>query len=404
ATYSIHDIEGPVVEEDGITTRALFRVAIPYNVSANIDKVCLDAYYTNVALAKVCVGPTSIDTNGRGSIPVSVHIPTISGSAHENALASILKGGIVADWPEFVVTGSNSSEYTDAPIWLRRALSATFIRFKPTPLHIPQHHLPPINEFVTATVVDKFYAYWSANNSYHPWVGLSAKTTISLPNLTKSDVFVEVQSLVPYLTLVDDELGPFAVVTTENFSFSTKQLSPLCFCVSCSCDRLGLDAILGMEHVFAQIMKRSIVSGRFLATVNGTLDVVFLTSIGRLRVESMPFHLDLDKWADLGIPPVDRTSPLLVVKRDDVLSIDGIPKPAISRIHISNTTQEHISLDVDLDVKNPFSYGAYMSDVAFMLSYSGLHIATISLREPALRQGQNDITLYVDFFNHATDP
>ncbi|KAJ2568258.1 hypothetical protein IW140_003986, partial [Coemansia sp. RSA 1813] len=58
---------------------------------------------------------------------------------------------------------------------------------------------------------------------------------------------------------------------------------------------------------------------------------------------------------------------------------------------------------VDLEVENPYSYGAHMSDIAIMLRYAGLHIATVGLREPTLNQGRNTITSYIDFYNHVSD-
>ncbi|KAJ2660070.1 hypothetical protein IWW48_003122 [Coemansia sp. RSA 1200] len=122
--YTVHDINGPMIERDkgGVKVGALLHVAIPYNLSANIAKVCLDAHYANTTLAEVCLGPASIITGGLGPIPVGIHVREISGSAHEYALAKILRDVSIGNWPDIVITGSDPNEYTGAPVWLRRAL------------------------------------------------------------------------------------------------------------------------------------------------------------------------------------------------------------------------------------------------------------------------------------------
>ncbi|KAJ2555487.1 hypothetical protein EV175_002254 [Coemansia sp. RSA 1933] len=117
----------------------------------------------------------------------------------------------------------------------------------------------------------------------------------------------------------------------------------------------------------------------------------------------MPFSVGMNGW--IGWENIDAISlPLPAFRHDYAISPVGFPKPTISNIHISDTTQDRISLELVFEVKNPFRYGAYMSDIAFMLRYSGLHIATVSLREPALNRGQNTVTSFVDFYNHASDP
>ncbi|KAI9506728.1 hypothetical protein BX070DRAFT_218403 [Coemansia spiralis] len=403
--YTVHNITGPVtsIDGDGITAQAIFHAMLPYNVAANLDAVCLDVQYANVTLATACIGPTSIFPEEPSDIPVDIHVLQIADSTHEHALADIAKNIASGRNLDLVVTGSDPSSYTTSPLWLRQVLHRISLPIETTFPQLPRMHLPPIGEIVKDATIDKIYVYWSAAQSYHPWAGILGKAIIDMPNPTKANVSVEINSIVPHLQLFDKQLGPFASIDAASALFRMQQLAPLEFCVSCDCERLGLDAIPGMEHTFTRIMKQSLVSRHIALGINGTLDIMLHTSIGKLHINSMPFYAEIDKrFSDNSdsnnIPGLDMLpafNPLLASKA---------PNFSLSRAHISNTTQELISIEVDLDVENPFSYGAYLSDLAMMVNYAGLHVATVGIRELALGQGQNNVTIYIDFHNHVNDP
>ncbi|KAJ2150994.1 hypothetical protein IWW43_003623 [Coemansia sp. RSA 1935] len=86
------------------------------------------------------------------------------------------------------------------------------------------------------------------------------------------------------------------------------------------------------------------------------------------------------------------------------MSNNKLAEISVTRIHVLDTTRDQIKLEIDIGVENPFTYGAFISDMALEVNYAGLHIATVGVKELSLSQGTNDVTVYVDFNNYPGDP
>ncbi|KAJ2880109.1 hypothetical protein IWW38_006004, partial [Coemansia aciculifera] len=143
----------------------------------------------------------------------------------------------------------------------------------------------------------------------------------------------------------------------------------------------------------------------------GSLDVSLVTSIGRLRIDRLPISTSIDYQLTSSSPLRQPADNALVAGNLDA-SLAGqhkfepskVPEVLVSRIHITNTAKYLIAAEIGLEIDNPFSYGAFVSDLAVMIRYSGLHIATVGVKELSLQRGQNNATVYVDFHNHSDDP
>ncbi|KAJ2606975.1 hypothetical protein GGF44_006542, partial [Coemansia sp. RSA 1694] len=268
-----------------------------------------------------------------------------------------------------------------------------------------------IGALVKDIVVDRLYAFWSAEDSFNPRASLVGHALVSLPNPADANVTLDVDSLVARLDLLDDELQPFAAIDTSAAPIRALQTAPLTFNVSCAFDSLGLGVVSGKEQDFTRTMKRALVDRRLAIGVNGSLDISLVTSIGRLYVDKLPIFTSIDYQLESGSLLDQPADVALGTKSLDTLSVSQrksepskVPEIRVSRIHISNTTKHLVAAEIGLDIDNPLSYGAYISDLALMIRYSGLHIATVGVKELSLERGQNNATVYVDFHNHSDDP
>ncbi|KAJ1958677.1 hypothetical protein GGI12_004672 [Dipsacomyces acuminosporus] len=380
----------------GITSHANMRVQLPVNVSANVGAVQLSATYQNITIASAKIGPVSLGHKDSSLVPVELHISPISTAAHEQAIAQIAKTIGSGKEIELIVSGADPNKYTTVPLWLRHALYRLRLPVGTSTLSIP-NTLPSMDGIVKDIVASRLYAYWSADDSFYPWIGVSGQTVFELPNPTGADISIEVQSLVPHLELLDQDMRSFATVDSPATPFQIKQLAPMTFALQCDFDRLGIRAISGKEHQFTDTMRHAITDRHLVLGINGTLDVTLLTSLGKLHIDEMPFHAFVDH----------RFEPQGAEQHDDKakLSNPGTgTKLSVSRMHITHTTADKIASEIDLAIVNPFSYGAYITDLAMQIRYAGLHLATVGVRELSLGQGTNNVTLYVDFHNHPADP
>ncbi|KAI8320468.1 hypothetical protein GQ54DRAFT_318067 [Martensiomyces pterosporus] len=383
---TIHDISGPVADEGrgGVTAHAKVHIQLPLNVSASVGALQLSATYENVTIATVEVGPVAIGSSGSGVVPIVANVKPISSPAHESALAQMARKIGNGKDLELAILGADPSEYHTAPLWLRRALHSSTLPMSTCILPLPTS-LPSMDGVVKDIVANRVYAYWSAKESFSPWIGVSGQTVIQLPNPTGASISIEVESLVPHLELLDDKHHAFAAV---------KQQGPMSFALVCDFDRLDIHAMSGKEQQFTHTMERAITDRHLLFGVNGTLDVALVTSLGRLRIDDMPFHAFVDHTFETqsdGKEAGEATSM-------------AVPEILVSRLHITNTTRDLVKAEIDLAIANPFSYGAYITDLAVQIKYAGLHIATVGVKELSLNQGTNRVTVYVDFYNHPGDP
>ncbi|KAJ2159787.1 hypothetical protein GGF46_002784 [Coemansia sp. RSA 552] len=400
ANATVTALAGPVTDpqRDGITTQANVEFSLPAGVAANIGALWLDIGYGNVTIVTVEVGPVSVPGNGTALIPISATVKRIADASHEAALVELMKKASASEPFQVTVSGADPSDYDTVPRWLRQALRNVAIPVSSDQLSPPLLGSPsfPLDDVIRDVVVDKLYAHWSAKDSYQPWARISGQATIDLPNPSGSDVAFAIESLTPNLCLLDDEGQAFATVDTSAAMIQVVQEAPSRFVASCDFDRLGLSVLSGKEPQFTQAVSRVLGDRRVTVGVNGTLDVSLVTSIGRMRIDSLPFHVAIDR----SLEPDNGT----VGDAGDILSMPTLPDIAVTRIHVVDTRQDLVALEIGLDVDNPLSYGAHITDLALMVNYSGLHIATVGVKELSLAQGASAITVYVDFFNHIGDP
>ncbi|KAJ2813568.1 hypothetical protein FBU31_007426, partial [Coemansia sp. 'formosensis'] len=158
-------------------------------------------------------------------------------------------------------------------------------------------------------------------------------------------------------------------------------------------------------------MKKALVDRRLAVGVNGSLDISLKTSIGRLRIDRLPIRTSIDYQLESNSIPdqVPKSAHGMngigtSSTHQRKLEPSKVPEIRVSRIHITNTTKYLVAAEIGLAIDNPLSYGAYMSDMALMIRYSGLHIATVSMKELSLERGLNNATVYIDFHNHPDDP
>ncbi|KAJ2586321.1 hypothetical protein IWW49_004085 [Coemansia sp. RSA 1797] len=259
---------------------------------------------------------------------------------------------------------------------------------------LPRDVSLPIEDIVKSVAVDKLYGYWSAKDSFNPWAGVSAQVSIDIPNTTAADVKFEIESLVPNIQLLDEDQLPFATVDIPTTPIRVMQTGELQFVASCDYDRIGLSVIPGRELQFTRAMKRALSDRHVAIGVDGTLNVSMTTSIGQIHIEALPIATNID-WK------FDR---LEVAGGDSEMSNNKLAEISVTRIHVLDTTRDQIKLEIDIGVENPFTYGAFISDMALEVNYAGLHIATVGVKELSLLQGTNNVTVYVDFNNYPGDP
>ncbi|KAJ2825672.1 hypothetical protein IWW50_002745 [Coemansia erecta] len=401
---TVYDATGPVADtrRGGITAQANVKLELPALVSANISPVCLEFSYRDVTIAAAEIGPVSVDSNGTGDVPVTVNIRQIATRAHEAALADMAIMASSGEGFELVASGADPSRYDTAPRWLRRALSNITIPIQSDMLQLSRDTPLQVADIVKEVVVDKLYAYWSAQDSFEPWAGVSAQALIDIPNPSAANIIFEIESLVPRLQFIDKEQRPFATADIPTTPIQLRQTAASQFVVSCDYDRLGLRVVPGRELQFTHAIKRALSDRHIALGVAGTLDIVLNTSIGRIRIGALPVSTDIDWKFDSANATEDRS--LIFAGSSDELYAGKPAVISVSRIHIVDTTRDRIMLEIDVRVDNPFAYGAFITDMALMVKYSGLHIATVGVKGLSLSQGTNDVTMYVDFNNYPNDP
>ncbi|KAJ1830378.1 hypothetical protein LPJ63_004970 [Coemansia sp. RSA 2711] len=390
---TIRDFVGPIADtlRGGVTAQATVKLELPALVSANVSPVLIDISYHSIVIAVAEVGPVAVYSSGVGDVPLKVNLKQIADSVHEAALADIIAKVSTGEVFELVASGAGPQSYSTAPRWLRWALYNSEFAIRSDLLKLTHDFALPVQDMVKDLVVDKLYAYWSAEDSYKPWAGISARATIDIPNYSAANATFEIESLVPNLRLMDDEDQlPFAIVDTPSIPVELKQMAPLQFVVSCDYDRLGLRVVPGRELQFTRAMRRALADRHVALGVNGSLDIAMATSIGKIHISALPVGAYFD-WKFDASPAVETAA-------------NPSAEVSVSRIHVADTTRDLISLEIGVNVNNPFTYGAFISDLALMVKYSGLHIVTIGVKELSLSQGANDVTLYVDFHNYPNDP
>ncbi|KAJ1932120.1 hypothetical protein FBU59_006478, partial [Linderina macrospora] len=232
-----------------------------------------------------------------------------------------------------------------------------------------------------------------AQESFNPWVGISGQTIVELPNPTNANVSVEIESLVPSLELLDEDQQAFAVLDQPQTPFRVKQVSPMTFMLLCDFDRIGLNVVKGQEKQYTRVIQRAITSRQILGGVSGTIDVLLNTSLGKLRIDAMPFHAMVNHTFEISEEP-----------EVDVFRRSALPDVEVTQIDITETRADLVRAQIDLAVTNPFNYGAYITDLALQIKYAGLHIATVGLKELDIGKGANTVTVLADFHNHPDDP
>ncbi|KAJ2718255.1 hypothetical protein GGI07_005828 [Coemansia sp. Benny D115] len=415
---AIQYIHGPVVDNarGGVTAKAAVVAAIPMaNISANIDAIELDVAVRNTTIASARIGPINLDFGGTASIPVLVNIKEIADSAHELALADMARSIAVGKAIALNVSGSTPDYNSTAPMWLRKALHKTLISLTTDSVRIPTGVRFPTMDAIKNVMVERLYAYWSAEDGFSPWVGVAGEVAIELPNPSNSNVFVEIESLIPHMQLLDVKDQVFATVDTPTIPLSVKQTAPLAFVASYDFEHLGLNVVPSKEKQFTNTIQRALVDRRLVVGINSTLDVVLATSIGRLQIDALPLLARIDHTFDSDAnndkQPSSHHVGVLPEPNVSRHALGGgrpmpgrVPELAVSRMHITNTTKDCVAMEIDLDVNNPFSYGAFMTDFAMHIDYAGLRIARIGFQKLALDQGSNKVTFLIDFYNHPEDP
>ncbi|KAJ2850091.1 hypothetical protein IWW36_002145 [Coemansia brasiliensis] len=399
---TFQDVVGPVddIYNGGVTTHAKLLLNTSSPVSANISPVRIDARYQNITIASVDIGPVSIFADGISSIPVTTNIRRISDNAHEKVLADLAVKMSSGEGAELLFSGADPSCCDQTPLWFRQMLHVIELPIAADIIRLPRYTLPHFEKSIVS--IDKLYAYWSAEDSYKPWAGISAQALIEIPNTSGANATFEVESLVPHLQLVDKDNQPFATIDIVAIPIQLKQVAPFKFVVSCDFDRLGLSVVPGREKQFTYAMKRALSDRNLLFGVNGTLDVVLATSIGRIHMSELPIDAEIDWVFDS-----DSQISLKYVDLIDAVSNAGADsssaKVSVNRIHVAETTHDLLVFELGLDISNPFTYGAFITDLALNINYDGLHIATIGVEQLSLSQGKNTQTVYVHFNNYPED-
>ncbi|KAJ2890034.1 hypothetical protein IWW38_004354, partial [Coemansia aciculifera] len=241
---AVDELRGPASDtnQGGVTGRATIRAMLPAGFAANIDAIRFSVGYNGVSIARADIDPVSIAATGAASIPATVNIRQIAGQQHHDALADIARKIASSEDVELSITGAPSTDYNTAPAWLRRALSNVVV---PVSFNLarlpPAQHLPSIGALVEDLVVDRLYAFWSAEDSFNPRASLAGHALVSLPNPLDANITLDVESLVARLDLLDDEQQVFAAIDTTTASIEARQSAPLAFNVSCAFESLGLD-------------------------------------------------------------------------------------------------------------------------------------------------------------------
>ncbi|KAJ1827030.1 hypothetical protein LPJ56_001881 [Coemansia sp. RSA 2599] len=413
--YTLNGISGPSVDEKngGVTAHATVSATIPYKgVSANIDPLCFDISFCNTTIATVFAGPVTVSSSGDIDLPSVVNVKSIADDKHEAALALLVRDIAGGKAAKLAVSGAEASlcHSTTAPLWLRRALSKALIPVSIDSARLPAGEFPALGELVKEMVVDRFYASWNASRGFSPWAAVSGQTTVQLPNPYGANFTFEIESLVPRMQLVDDKRRVFATVDAPAIPLRMLQISPLTYSIQYDLDRIGVSVAENRQKQFTHTMQRALVDRHLLVGINGTLDVALATSIGRLRIDALPFY----KAIDHVFSSEDKTTSEYAADQGSTALTDGHganmsmtsgePKLSVGRIHITDTSEHLVTMEIDVDLDNPFSYGAYLSDMAMHIGFAGLRIARIGVKELAVGQGSNTITIYIDFYNHPEDP
>ncbi|KAJ2494986.1 hypothetical protein IWW47_004306, partial [Coemansia sp. RSA 2052] len=228
---AVDGLRGPVPDarQGGVTARATIRAMLPAGFAANIDALRFDVGYNGISIASADIGPVSIATTGAAAIPAAVNIKHISGQQHQDALADMARKIASGENAELSISGAPSTDYQTAPVWLRRALRDVVVPFNASLALLPPGQLPAIGALVKDIVVDRLYAFWSAEDSFNPRASLVGHALVSLPNPADANVTLDVDSLVARLDLLDDELQPFAAIDTSAAPIRALQTAPLTF-------------------------------------------------------------------------------------------------------------------------------------------------------------------------------
>ncbi|KAJ2783752.1 regulator of (H+)-ATPase in vacuolar membrane [Coemansia interrupta] len=225
--------------------------------------------------------------------------------------------------------------------------------------------------------------------------------TIQLPNTSGANFTLEIESLVPHMELLDNSNRVFATVDAPTVPFQMKQIAPMTFVASCDFEHLGLNVVSDRQKQFTRMMHRALVDRHLQLGVNSTVDVALATSIGKIRIDSLPFYTRIDHIFGPHSHDIHAVDSLTIPRHP--ASTSSVPEIAVSRMHISNTTRDLVSLEADFDISNPFSYGVHMSDLALHVSYADLRIAKVGFKELSISQGSSKVTILVDFYNHPDD-
>ncbi|KAJ2868731.1 hypothetical protein FB639_004828, partial [Coemansia asiatica] len=409
ANYTLHDVSGPFVDDKNgsVTAHATVKASIPFKgISANIDPLCFDISFCDATIASVFTGPATINLSGDVDIFSAINIKRIASNKHEQALADLVRDVASGRDIRFSISGANPDDNcgsSTAPLWLRRALSKAMVPVSIDFNHLPTEQFPALDGLVKDVVVDHFYANWNTSSGFNPWIAVSGQTTVQLPNPYGANFTFEIESLVPRIQLVDDKKRVFATVDTPSIPLQMLQISPLTYSIKYDFDHIGLNVAERRQKQFTYTMQRALIDRHLLVGINGTLDVVFSSSIGRLRIDALPFYRTVDQtFLHQNNTSAEHITEQIADSTADLESI--ISKLSVGRMHITDTSESLIAMEVDINIDNPFSYGAYLSDIAMHVSFAGLRFAQIGIRELSIKQGTNRVTIHVDFYNHPKDP
>ncbi|KAJ2384838.1 hypothetical protein GGI05_004879, partial [Coemansia sp. RSA 2603] len=403
--YTITGVSGPSVDEarGGVTTKATVHVNKPdLRLSANINALRYDICFQNITIASAKVGPINGDTDDSVDIPLVFNIKTIGSSEHESALASMAQMAASGQGINISVTGADPNTYSSAPTWLRKALHGILLSVDTGRFDLPTSNITFVDSLIKEVVVERMFAYWDSSSGFNPWVAVSGQTTIQLPNTSGANFTFEIESLVPHMELLDNNNRVFATVDTPTIPLRMKQTAPMTFVASCDFEHLGLNVVSDREGQFTRMMHQALVDRHLQLGVNSTVDIVLSTSIGKIHIDALPFYTRVDHIFGPHGHEVHENNSQITLKPP--VSASGVPEIIISRMHIANTTKDHVLLEIDIGINNPYSYGVHMSDLALYVSYSDLRIAKVGFKELSISQGSNKATIFVDFYNHPNDP
>lgn len=400
---TLYNMTGPVIDpiQGGMTVYTSTELYVPFNITANLDAVSLDVVYSNVTIGTVDVGPVLVQPKGVVHSPVKLNVRQISGHAHETALADLVRATAAGEDATLIITGAKPEEHQGSPLWLRKALNDVHVSVNTSVLQpLLNSSWPSINSIIKGIVVQRLYAHWDALNSFSPWVSVSGQAMLEVPIFLDADLDFGASISPSRLVLLEGGNRMFATVdiSRDASPIQVQQMSSSRFEVSCYYGYIVLDVMAGRESQFTSMMKRALVDRHLKLGINSTLDIELTTPIGTLHIANMPMVADIDHTY---VKDKDDNSDITATH---IASNNSLPEVAVTRVHIPFTTKDMISVEVDFSITNPLQYGAYITDLAMILRYAGLDVATVGVKELSIEHGHNMATLYIDFYNHYSDP